>query len=281
MKGGKQGQTFFVKRDDFSAKLARGGRRRELMEALLKGPSRPVDLAQATGMRAVHVSRTLRELVAMACVECHNPGDSSGRFYGLTPEGLAALTISLGVNAKAVPLVRGSHMRHVVDYLCEEREEERVKRLLRGLGLEAPISYDGWYPLSLAVDFLGAVEEEFGDGSSRFIAHVAAEIVPRFSFVRAMTGSPSFRELWAMAPSIYLQEFNHGRLEVKVGVDWAEIIVYHWLTSFARCAAWVGTIRGLLRVTGFHGTVEEITCSTVSGEACRYLVRVATGTVHP
>lgn len=242
-----------------------------MLALLAQGFVRPRDLARETRMRPNHVSRDLKRLARGHLVE------RLGYGYRLTTEGLSLLRGIKDEGPKAAPSVRGSHIGLVVDYLRLLRDRNRVKGILLDLGLEEPIAPDEWYPLVIAVRFLEAVEREFGDGTYQLVSELASQVVPNLRSVRSLLGRTfSIEELRWIASDIYLREFNHGQIDIKVEASQILISVHHWLTSPARCAAWVGALKGVLRMLGLKGIVRETSCSLVQGGDCRYQVLLST-----
>lgn len=78
--------------------------------------------------------------------------------------------------------------------------------------------------------------------------------------------------LLELSPSAYSREFNHGRLEVEVFEKENRAIFknYDWMSSRARCAAWLGMYEGSFKLTGKTATVTKISCMLHGDPYCGY-----------
>lgn len=61
--------------------------RSEVLKILLKHTSTPKGLAERTGIKLSHVSRTLRQLEHRGLIKCYTPDRLKGKIFGLTEKG--------------------------------------------------------------------------------------------------------------------------------------------------------------------------------------------------
>src|SRR5438034_747914 len=137
----------------------------------------------------------------------------------------------------------------------------------------ALIHADRWYPLRSALDVLEHVETRFGDGTYETVRRMMRDEAINFTslrrFVKRVIPFPILLEL---SPNSYAREFNHGRLEVDVEDHRAVFRNYDWMSSRARCAAWLGTYEGSLAMLGIAGTVTKIACILRGDPYCGYRI---------
>jgi len=67
--------------------IARGIRRKEVLELLKKGRLSQSAIMKKTGMYKGHTSRTLKEMTTQKLIICENPEDRSFRFYKISKKG--------------------------------------------------------------------------------------------------------------------------------------------------------------------------------------------------
>src|SRR5712691_2439809 len=146
---------------DFSFVVSSGYREKVLV-SLAPKPKLPMQLAEETNLRIVHVSRALRELSDRGLVACLTPDvKARGRLYGLTEIGaglLGQMMVSLGrfsvpvAPAKAkpaaepfVPKIRGSSVVRFLDYLRKVRGTRAVADAIRDWSVDpAGLTEDTW-----------------------------------------------------------------------------------------------------------------------------------------
>jgi hypothetical protein len=80
-----------------------------------------------------------------------------------------------------------------------------------------------------------------------------------------------FKFLLELAPAMYAREFNHGRLEIEVHGRRALSKNYDWISSPARCSAWLGTYEGTIASYGFkHVSIRKVACILKGDPYCGY-----------
>ena len=73
-----------------------------------------------------------------------------------------------------------------------------------------------------------------------------------------------------MSPNAYSREFNHGRLEVEVQGHRALLKNYDWISSPARCAAWLGAYEGFVQMLKIDAMVTKVACMLRGDPYCGY-----------
>src|SRR5207247_2284613 len=141
------------------------------------------------------------------------------------------------------PMIRGSHFRNYHHWIAVHHGRAAADKTLIEAGVDpALIHADRWYPLRSALDVLEHVETRFGDGTYETVRRMMRDEAINFTslrrFVKRVIPFPILLEL---SPNSYAREFNHGRLEVDVEDHRAVFRNYDWMSSPARCAAWLGT----------------------------------------
>src|SRR2546427_762840 len=132
---------------------------------------------------------------------------------------------------------------------------------------------DGWYPLRSALEVLDQVETRFGDGTYETVRRMMRDEAINFSSLRRFLKRViPFPILLELSPNSYAREFNHGRLEVDVEGHRAIFRNYDWMSSPARCAAWLGTYEGSLIMLGIAGTVTKVACILRGDPYCGYRI---------
>lgn len=253
-----------------------GSRQREkVLGAVIPGPKTPVQLARETNLRLPHVSRTLRQLVQADLVR-QVGSERRGKVY--LPTNLGAAVFGELADARGdrlvAPLVRGSHLRNYRHWVVKNFGRNAGDELMIDLGLDpARLDADGWYPLRTALDALGLVESRFGDGTYEAVRRMMREEAGNFpSLRRLVTRVLPFQILIELSPNAYNREFNHGRLEVDVHDRRAIMKNYDWMSSPARCAAWLGTYEGSLEMLGMKGRVTKLACMLRGEPYCGYAI---------
>ncbi len=248
--------------------------REKVLGSLLGGPKHPAAIAKDTALRLPHVSRALRQLVKSELVSSLN-NTARGRLYAVTPLGQSVyeeLREARGDRLVA-PLARGSHFRNYHHWLTKNYGKKRADEFFRSLGLEPnKIDASGWYPLRTIVHVADVIESTFGDGSGDTVRRMLREEAYNFSSVRRYASMAlPFKYLAELMPAAYHREFNHGRLEVEVHGRRALVKNYDWISSPARCAAWIGTYEGALIVSGHpKATVRKVACILLGDPYCGY-----------
>ncbi|HKW43820.1 MAG TPA: winged helix-turn-helix domain-containing protein [Thermoplasmata archaeon] len=249
--------------------------REKVLAALVPGPKTPVKVAQQTGLRLPHVSRTLGQLVRADLVRSVG-GERRGKLYGATSLGVAVfgeLADARGDRLIA-PMIRGSHFRNYHHWLSMKFGRNAADQVLLDIGVDpSRLDTDGWYPLRSAMETLELIESRFGDGSYETIRRMLFDEVGNYpSLKRLITRVLPFSVLLELSPNAYNREFNHGRLEVDVHDHRAVLKNFDWISSPARCAAWLGTYEGTLSMIGLEGRVEKVACILKGDPYCGYAI---------
>jgi len=246
--------------------------------ALQDWPKTTGQVAEACGISPAHASRAIRELMDGGLAESLTPERRGrGRLYGLTTPGqtLAASLQWEGRRPLTIPMVRGTHPRAWFRVLESRlgRTQARVPFVAAGLegAIDAPAQR--WVPLRSMMRVLDQVEAQWGDGTNELIREFGAEAVPYFPSVRRylMRALP-VRVLADLAPAAYLREFNHGRMEVETSEGHAHFKQYDWLSSPARCMAWLGTYEGAFAFKKVRARTRKVECLLRGDEFCGYVV---------
>lgn len=249
--------------------------REKVLGAVIPGPKTPVQLARETSLRLPHVSRTLKQLVQAALVRPVG-SERRGKLYLPTSLGLAVFRELADARGDRLiaPLVRGSHFRNYHHWVTKNFGRNAADELVIDLGLDpAHLDGDGWYPLRAALDALELVENRFGDGTYEAVRRMLRDEAGNFSSLRRLvTRVLPFNLLIELSPNAYNREFNHGRLEVDVQDRRAIMKNYDWMSSPARCAAWLGTYEGSLAMLGIDGRVTKLACILRGEPYCGYAI---------
>lgn len=248
--------------------------REKVLGSLLAGPKHPALIAKDTNLRPPHVSRALSQLTKAELVSPLST-TSRGRLYAASELGQAVyedLREARGDRLIA-PLARGSHFRNYHHWLMRNYGKKRADEFFRSLGVD-PQKIDalGWYPLRTIVHVADVIESTFGDGSGETARRMLREEAQNFASIRRYASLVlPFKYLVEMMPAAYHREFNHGRLEVEVHGRRALIKNYDWISSPARCSAWLGTYEGSLIASGHpKGTVRKVACILKGDPYCGY-----------
>lgn len=273
---------------DFSFVVSSGVRERVI--ATLRGtPKLPKQISQETGLRIAHVSRALRELRDRALVRCLNPETRGrGRLYVLTDGGVELLESLVESQRRFVPLaskgpyaswfvpkVRASTLVRFTASLRAERGEAPVREALQNWGLNMDeITEDTWLPVEAYQRFLEVMESQFGDGSYAFIRAQFAESVATFPTVKEqILKAIPLEALAERATIVWQNEWNCGRLIVRVGRREAFFMHIDWMPTPALCAVFHGVYEGILRARGFpDGKVTKTRCVRNGDDRCEYHV---------
>ena len=247
--------------------------REAVLAAVVPGPKTPVQVAKQTGLHLPHVSRTLGQLVRTDLVE-RVAGQRRGRLYEASSLGHAVfgeLAEERGDRLVA-PMIRGAHLRNYHHWVATHFTSTAADEILIGTGLDpTTLAADGWYPLRSALEALDRIESRFGDGSYETIRRMLREEARNFSSAkRLISRLLPFPILLELSPNAYSREFNHGRLEVEVEAHRALLKNYDWMSSPARCAAWLGAYEGFLDMLNKKATVKKVACILRGDPYCGY-----------
>ncbi len=251
--------------------------RMSVVAALLDWPKTTGQLADACGLSAAHASRAIRELSGREIVESLTPDRRGrGRMYGLTPSGrsLASSLQWRGRRPLTIPMVHATHPRAWFRVVSTRVAEAEAMAPFVAAGLTRILgrSSQRWILLRSQMKLLEEIEVRFGDGTYAFVRDGAAEAVPHFASVRRflMRALP-IGVLVDLAPAVYLREFNHGRMEVESAEGRAHFKQFDWLSSPARCQAWLGTYEGAFALKKIPARVRKAECLLKGDEYCGYV----------
>lgn len=259
--------------------------REKVLTGLADKPRLPSQLAEASDVRLVHVSRALRELSDRGLTQCLTPeAKARGRLYGLTDRGLALLgqirgTSAYGprtplVHTEFVPKIRASSVRRVLAYLRQTQGDSLVRQALRTWSVDADgLTEDTWLSVASTADLLDLIEKAFGDGSYGFIRTLFARAVASFPTVQEqLSKAVPLTTLARSAPLVYGREWNFGRLEVEVAKG--RVVNRHidWMPTPAMCSMFHGIYEGVLRARNVDGKVTKTRCVRSGDPYCEYVV---------
>lgn len=251
------------------------GQREKVLNAILPGPRTPAQVAKETGLRLPHVSRALSQLTRSGLAS-RLSAPARGRLYVATDEARAVFRELADTRGDRVvaPMVRGTHFRVYHRWAVAHHGKKAADGLFEEVGLDpAHIDPDAFYPVRSALHLLETIETRYGDGTYDLIRRLFREETEDFPSVRRLVSRllplPILIEL---GPGAYNRDFNHGRLEVEVGDRRALVRNFDWVSSPARCAAWLGTYEGILRLKGVDGTVEKVACILDGDPYCGYTI---------
>ncbi len=249
--------------------------REKVLAAVIPGPKTPGQLAKNTGLRLPHVSRTLGELVRAGLVRSVG-AERRGKLYAPTNLGVAVFSEVADARGDRLvaPMVRGSQFRNYHHWVSVRRGRTAADSLLLEAGIDpARLDVDRWYPLRSVLEVLDLVESRFGDGTYEATRTMLREEAGNFaSLRRLLTRALPLPLLLELSPNAYNRDYNHGRLEVDVQDRRALMKHYDWMSSPARCAAWLGTYEGFLALIGIQGTVTKVACMLKDDPYCGYLI---------
>ena len=249
--------------------------REKVLAAVVPGLKTPVQVAKSTGLRLPHVSRTLGELVRADLVRSVG-GERRGKLYVATTLGLAVFSELADARGDRLiaPMVRGSHFRNYHHWLSVKYGHSAADAILLEAALDpARVETDSWYPLRSALEVLDLIEARFGDGTYDTTRRMLREEAGNFSSLkRLVTRALPLPVLLELSPNAYNREYNHGRLEVDVQDHRAVMKNYDWMSSPARCAAWLGLYEGFLGLIGVDGTVTKVACMLKGDSFCGYAI---------
>jgi DNA-binding MarR family transcriptional regulator len=249
--------------------------REKVLASVLAGPKTPAQISRETALRLPHVSRALSQLAQEGLVAPLNAG-RRGKLYGPSELGRSVfeeLSATRGDRLVA-PLGRGTHLRNYHHWLRQTYGRKRADELFRSLGVDLEaIDPDAWYPLRKIVQVLDSIDSTFGDGSGSTVRQMLRDETGNFPSVRRLIARVvPLRFMLEMAPNAYNREFNHGRLEVEAQGRSAVMKNYDWISSPARCMAWLGTYEGGLSLLRVHGKVSKVACILRGDQYCGYLL---------
>lgn len=249
--------------------------REKVLAAVIPSPKTPVQISALTNLRLPHVSRALRQLAEADLVRGVG-GERRGRQYAPSDLGRAVFLELAQTRGDRVvaPMIRGSHFRNYHHWVATSFDRKAADDILRTVGVDpARVDPDGWYPLRAALETLDLIEARFGDGTFDIIRRMLREEARHFASIKRLAlRIVPFPILLELAPNSYNREFNHGRLEVEVGDRRALMKNYDWMSSPARCAAWLGVYEGSLELLGRIGSVTKVGCILRGDPYCGYQI---------
>ena len=251
--------------------------RSSVMLSFQDWPRTTGQVAVACGMSAPHASRAIHELIARGLVESATPEiRGRGRLYRLTREGdRIGEAFNWDARPLRTPMVRGTHPKAWYAALVARFGKGRADAMMHDLHLTSIVEAPSrrWIPLRSQMRLLEEIERRFGDGSYLLVQDLARDSIRFYSSVkRYLLRALPFRVILDMTASAYLREFNHGRVEVDVLGNKARARHFDWVSSPARCAAWLGSWEGLLRMRHLQGSIEKDACMLKGTEFCGYLL---------
>lgn len=198
-----------------------------------------------------------------------------GRLYSLTQSGgiLADSIDRESAYPIMTPKVRSTHPKAWYRVLKTRYGEGPALETLNAAQCEWGGRGVEWVPLRSQLKLLNEVELRFGNGSQSIVRYLAAEAVRHYPSVRRllMRALP-LRLLIDLTPGAYLKEFNHGRIEIDQSQGRAKFRQYDWLSSPARCAAWLGSYEGVFAWMGTRkATVTKGECMLRGDDFCGYV----------
>jgi len=250
--------------------------RASVMQTLRDWSKTTGQVALACGLSLPHASRALRELVTRDLVVCATPDlRGRGRLYALTAEGIGLSNLLDGFESYPVmtPQVRSTHPMAWYQVLSSRFGTGRAREVLSTAGCEKVIpSTARWVPLRCQLKLLNEVELRFGDGTYSTVRRLASEAVRYYPSVRKLLlRALPLRLLVDLTPGAYLKEFNHGRLEIDQSPGTAKFRHYDWLSSPARCSAWLGSYEGAFSWMRKRASVTKEGCILKGNEYCGYV----------
>lgn len=249
--------------------------REKVLAAVIPGPKTPALLAKQTSLRLPHVSRALTQLVKAGLVACVG-GERRGKLYAASELGHAVFNELADTRGDRLvaPMARGSHFKNYHHWLSTHHGRKAADAVLAEVGIDpSHVDAEGWYPLRAAIQLLEMIETRFGDGTYETIRRMLREESENFSSLRRLASRVlPLPLLLEMSPNAYAREFNHGRLEVEIEGRRALMKNYDWMSSPARCMAWLGTIEGGLALAGHRAAVRKVACMLKGDAYCGYSI---------
>ncbi len=250
--------------------------REKVLGSVLGNPKSPAQIAKDTDLHLPHVSRALSQLAGAGLVTALSP-NGRGRLYAVTPLGQSVYEElgNMRGDRLVAPLARGSHFKNYYHWVSKNHGKKAADDLYHRVGVDPRrIDAGGWYPLRTIVQVADLVEATFGDGTGETVRRMLREESLNFASVRRYAAIVlPFKYLAELMPAAYHREFNHGRLEVEVHGRRALIKNYDWISSPARCMAWLGTYEGAMLAAGYkHGTVKKVACILKGDPYCGYVL---------
>ena len=234
------------------------------------------------------MSRALRELSNRQLVECLTPGAKGpGRLYGITNVGShliayrEASSRRFGPATKDprmigfVPKIRGATLVRAIQFLREARGIPAVREALKDWSVNPDgVREETWVSAEAYDEFLEMLEAKFGDGTYAFVRDLYHRVVPGISSVKAhLLRAIPLPVLAEKAPVVYGEEWNYGRLVVKVGPRHAVFSHFDWMPTPAFCAMFQGAYEGILQRRVAEGTVTKTQCIRQGDNRCEYVAR--------
>jgi len=123
-------------------------------------------------------------------------------------------------------------------------------------------------------EFLELLESKFGDGSYDLVRNLCAQVIPAISTVREqILKAIPLAVLAEMAPVVYGEEWNYGRLVVKADRREAVFSHFDWMPTPSFCAMFQGTYEGILRRRTVYGLVTKTRYIRAGDDRCEYTAR--------
>jgi predicted hydrocarbon binding protein len=178
--------------------------------------------------------------------------------------------------------VKGLILKTRIDYVKKTYGEEEWERLLASLSPEASAALSGdvlvssWYPLSMSVEMLVAIDQMFGKGDlavcremGRYSARIALSSVYK-SFAR----ENDMHFVNRMTPLIWRQYYDSGEMTTETTKGQACIRIHGFAEPHpALCMGVLGWLEGANEAWGVEDVkVEETTCSARGQECCTFIV---------
>ena len=250
--------------------------RSSVIATLRDWPKTSSQVASACSISLSHASRTIHELLNRILLVSMTPDlRGRGRLYGLTPKGERVSLALEWQNRRPVmvPMARATHAYAAFRALVPRVGERRARTLFEVESVSDTLDQPAnkWMPLRSLLRLLEGIERSFGDGSYSFIRDLAADAIGHFSSARHyLLRALPLKVIVEFAASTYLREFNHGRMETDIEGHAVHFKQYDWLSSPARCAAWLGTYQGSFRIKKVKAEVVKQECILRGDEFCGY-----------
>lgn len=272
---------------DFSF-VASSAYREKVITALVPTPKLPNQIAKDTQLRLSHVSRALRELSDRSLVECLTPGAKGpGRLYAITNVGSHLIAYREASSRRFVPAtrdprmigfvpkIRGATLVRAVAFLRRTKGVDVVRDALKDWSVNPDELREGsWVSAEAYDEFLELLEAKFGDGTYAFVRDLYHHVTPGISSVQTqLLKAIPLSVLAEQAPIVYGEEWNYGRLVVRLGPRQAIFSHYDWMPTPSFCAMFHGAYEGILERRTVGGSVTKTRCIRAAEDHCEYIAR--------